>query len=120
MKRKRATKSEPKRSEVISFRVTPEEYARMQSGAMKAGLSVNDYARRQSIKGKVLNFPAPRPMDTATLMQLKRIGTNLNQIARAVNSDLPLPPEFRQVCTVIENAVMKAVDHDNAIAQKGG
>lgn len=120
MKRKRATKLEPKRSEIISYRVTPEEYLRLQLTADSAGMSVNEFARNQAVKGKVLISEQPRPMDTATLIQLKRIGTNLNQIARAVNSDLPLPLEFRRVCTIIEDAVMKAIDHDNSIAQKSG
>lgn len=38
--------------------------------------------------------PAQQPADPDTLEQLKRIGNNLNQIARSVNSGLP--PDAKQ------------------------
>lgn len=113
---RRAKKDEPKRSQFLGLRLTDEEYIRLLKAADQAGMSVSEYARRQLASGKVVVRNEPAPIDHETFMQLRRIGTNLNQIAHAVNSDLPLPPEFRKVCTVIEDVVMRVVNHDRQSA----
>ena len=74
----------------ITIRLTPEERAKVDAAAERAGLTTGSYAR-----GVILGAPAPRQVrrppierrELARLLgQVGHIGSNLNQIARAANS----------------------------------
>jgi hypothetical protein len=80
------------RTASILVRLTPEERAAAEAAASRAGLSVASYAR-----GQMLGGPPPRaarrpPVEkeqlARILAQLGKIGSNLNQIARASNMGL--------------------------------
>ncbi len=83
------------RQKSIGFRANEEEYAQLKADAERAGLTLSDYAR-----STLLNAPVPRqvkrpPIEVQTLAalqgQIGRIGNNINQIARLMNSGL-IPP----------------------------
>lgn len=85
------------RTEVIFARVTPDEKAAFLARADRAGMATAAFMRAVAI-----GDPGPRarrrpPVDHVAIRQLLgelgRVGNNLNQIARAVNSgeDINLP-----------------------------
>ncbi len=95
----------PRRTETIAFRVTPEDRARFEEAASEAGLSLSTFLtsltdRRldrlrthlDEIRAtQAYQEPAGRqPVPPELLAELRRIGNNINQIAHAVNSGLPV------------------------------
>lgn len=70
------------RDKHVSFRVTPEEKERILRLAEVDGMSVGDFLRSQLNTPRVRNTKAEREK----ILQLARIGNNLNQIARWANT----------------------------------
>lgn len=79
-------KKEPheKRDEVIRARVTAAEKAYVAQQARAANLDPAEYIRRRAL-GFVVT-PSNSAADAALISELNRIGVNVNQLARAVNS----------------------------------
>lgn len=78
-----ADRKEPKQ---ISFRVSEEEYQRLASMAEEFGLSVTAFckAKAQGAKMKAPKINKQRALEIAS--ELRRIGGNVNQIAKRINS----------------------------------
>jgi hypothetical protein len=68
-------------------RVTAAELGLVEGQAAAAGLDMAAYVRRCVLGQRVA--PARTAADDALLLELNRVGVNLNQIARALNSDRP-------------------------------
>lgn len=89
------------RSAVIRFRLTVSERERLLARAESAGVPLTDFARallldetRQPSKGlDVLRTPKTPPSH-AYMVELIRLGNNLNQIARAVNQGSDTPKDW--------------------------
>ena len=64
-------------------RVTAAELAHVQKQADHAGLSVTDYLRTLALGQQVK--PRKTKLEASLLVELNRIGVNLNQIAHAAN-----------------------------------
>lgn len=84
------------RAKLAGMACTAEERAQLEAAAERAGLTVSAYMRHQC-----LGTPGPRavrrpPVERAALAQLLaqlgKVGSNLNQIARALNSDRQVLP----------------------------
>ncbi len=99
------------------IRWTEEEWANVSGKADKAGLAVAAFARAAT-----LGDPGPRaqrrpPADHKVLRQLLgeagRIGNNVNQIARAMNSgeraSIPNTQDAINACLDIRNAIYEAL-----------
>jgi hypothetical protein len=88
---RRRTHPDAPRSRVISIRIKEADYERLKLNAAWLKLTVSGLAERLVTKGgiKVLASDLPAPLDPALMAELKRVGNNLNQIAHAVNSNLP-------------------------------
>jgi len=78
------------RNKHLTIRLTPEERALIEAAADRAGLTAGSYARNV-----LMGAPTPRqvrrpPVERAELArllaELGRIGSNVNQIARALNT----------------------------------
>lgn len=67
------------------IRLTPAEELRVRMNAAAAGLSVAEFGRRRLL-GLVVTPPASKA-DAALLMEVNRIGVNVNQLAFAYNAD---------------------------------
>ena len=77
-------KNKVERSIQIHFRVTQKEYKTIKEKAAESGLSISEFSRRILMDGKVLAAP---PVDFYTLLwQIKRIGSNLDQLLRKLNT----------------------------------
>jgi hypothetical protein len=82
-----------KRDVILPIRLTAEEFAIIEHDAERAGLTRSSYVR-----SVVLNAPVPRGGKRPhihreelgkLLGHIGKIGSNLNQIARAANSNIP-------------------------------
>ena len=95
MARRRTHQSAP-RSKQVLIRLTPDEYLRRAVDARKADLTVSGLCERLVCEGKVESGSGSghRPMDPAVFAELRRIGNNANQIAHALNSNLPPDVQF--------------------------
>ncbi len=82
------------RSKTVTIRLTPDEHLRCTIDARRAGLSVSGFCERLVCDGKVEATRGPEPMDPALLQELRRIGNNVNQVAHALNSNLPPDVQF--------------------------
>ena len=69
----------------VGVRVTEAEAEELQERAQDARLSVGAYLRRRGL-GQRVRMAAERRLGAAELRELNRIGVNLNQMARAMNS----------------------------------
>lgn len=73
-----------KRDVVIKFRVTPEERKLIESKMSQLGTTnMAAYLRKMSIDGYVIKLDIPELREM--IAQLRKIGNNINQIAKRVN-----------------------------------
>ena len=79
---KKAEKAKEPRSEILRFRVTPEERIKIERKALSSYRTVSTYLRDCSLGKRIVVTPG---ID-ALISELRRVGNNLNQIARVVNS----------------------------------
>lgn len=68
-------------------RLTDAELLHIEAQAAAAGLGLAEYVRRCVLGRRV--DPARPVADDQLLLELNRVGVNLNQIARALNADRP-------------------------------
>ena len=85
-----------KRNKTLTVRLTEKERNRIISNAMKAGLNTTDYIVKLSLETPIHVAEDVKPM----LLELKRIGNNLNQITTKINSGAFTSYNFDEV---IEN-----------------
>ena len=81
-KNEKAGKAKETRSEILRFRVTPEERAKIEHKALSSYRTVSTYLRDCALEKSIVVMPDVNNLIT----ELRRLGNNLNQIARAVNS----------------------------------
>ena len=103
---KKAT--EEARNVFIGVRLRADELAEIDARAERAGMNRSDYVREMALKGRV-KVEQNRRLDPATVMELKRIGVNLNQLVRKTHIRDELPPGLPDLCEQIEAVVMEAV-----------
>lgn len=81
-----ANKSRPKQ---ISFRVSEEEYEQLKKKIDESGKNQQEYILSCVLEQSIMNTDGMKEL----LPELKRIGNNLNQIARRCNEGGFLPSE---------------------------
>lgn len=101
--RPRKAKSEQRSAWIPPVRVTDAERHHADELAAKAGISLQEFCRR-AYQGIRITAPRQRA-DDALLVELNRIGVNLNQIARAVNRGRGLPDDFPEVLAELRSAI---------------
>ena len=82
---------EERRTRTVGVRVTEAEAEELQERAQAARLSRGAYLRRRGGLGQRVRMAAERRLGAAELRELNRIGVNLNQMARAMNSGAGAP-----------------------------
>ncbi len=88
MARRRTHEAAP-RSKTVTIRLTPDEHFRRSIDARKSGLSVSGLCERLICDGKVEAAPGYLKLEPTVFAELCRIGNNVNQIAHALNGNLP-------------------------------
>lgn len=86
-------KENRKRNVTLTIRVTKEERNAIIAKALEAGLNVTDYILAANASAVISPPPDLKPV----LGALKRIGTNINQIAAKVNSGVAYVPGLEDV-----------------------
>ena len=86
-------KENRKRGVTLTIRVTREEKNAIIAKALAAGLNVTDYILAANAGAMI----SPPPDLSPLLRELKRIGTNINQIAAKVNSGVAYVPGLEDV-----------------------
>lgn len=82
-----------RRSEQVKTRFTLAEIDHLRANANKAGLTLADYVRRCSLQMRVVEKSGGA--GPQVINELVRIGNNLNQIAKALNTHRqPIPPDL--------------------------
>jgi len=101
------------RDQRVSFRLTLEELLTLRQRAARASQSLSDYARAAALGAAARTRPngrLPFAMEPASFHQIRRLGVNLNQIARRLNAqDLPAPAELPSLLADIQAALRKAL-----------
>ena len=98
---------EERRARTVGVRVTEAEAEELQERAQGARLSVGAYLRRRGL-GQRVRLGAERRLGAAELRELNRIGVNLNQMARALNSGaVSSPAETQAVVERVGELVAK-------------
>jgi hypothetical protein len=110
------------RNRLIHFRCTDHERAAIKAVAEEAGFSVGALLRLLALGDAgpraVRRPPAERAELTRILGQIGKIGSNVNQIAKAIHTTRNLPSwselaEIKADITTLRAAVLKALGHDN-------
>lgn len=98
---------------VISVRLTIFERAGVEAKAAQSGLTLSDYCRRAILGHRITASTEPQRVNTEALVELNRVGVNLNQIARVANRGEPLPRSFAETLSAVLVAVERlAAGHD--------
>lgn len=97
------------RDTVVSVRLTSFERAGVEAKAALSGLSLSGFCRRAILGHRVTASTEPQQLNAEALVELNRIGVNLNQIARAANRGEPLPRLFGQTLSVVEAVIERLV-----------
>jgi len=110
-------KSDQRREQQLNVALRGDELAELQARANACGMRLVDYARAALLDRRVaahaVGVPRHSMLDRLVFEQWKRVGNNLNQIARNFNAGgLPNPPELKDALRAyieIRNAIFKAL-----------
>jgi hypothetical protein len=97
----------------VIFRLTEAEYAQLETLAGRAGLRVNELARRLTQRGRHrLVIQTTRRHDPAFIAQVKRLGANLNQIVKRAHLREFVSPKVEEVCDEIQRIILAAANDE--------
>lgn len=111
-----------RRNKRLLVRLDQKELTEIEAGAEAAGLTLASFARQKILSGPARKPSRRAPVDAALLAkalgELNRVGSNLNQIARALNSgddhhhlsDLPAALAVYRGTVML---IMRALGHDS-------
>lgn len=86
-------KENRKRDKTLTIRLTESEKANIEKKAAKAKMNLTEYIIAASNKSKIKVAEDTKPL----LVELKRIGNNINQIAMKINSGAVSSYNFTEV-----------------------
>ena len=89
-------KEKRKRDKTLTIRLTESEKMMIEKKASKAKLNLTEYIISVSSKSKISVAEDTKPL----LMELKRIGNNINQIAMKINSGVVSSYNFDEVISM--------------------
>ena len=91
--------ADAKKTKALLLRLTPDEFALLKEQSEHTGRSMSDLIRAAWKKMKIVELP---PSDfSETVVQLRRIGSNLNQLNRTANAGEVNIPEIREALSEI-------------------
>tara|TARA_R110002012_G_scaffold300941_1_gene500986 strand:+ start:9564 stop:9911 length:348 start_codon:yes stop_codon:yes gene_type:complete len=99
----------------VNVRMTTDDYLKVSVSAETIGLSIAEYIRRIITK-KPLPKKRVSPSDRKLFVELSRVGNNLNQIAKVVNSGIRDPfsihRQLEEVKTVLQYLKSNITNND--------
>lgn len=88
-----------KKDITFRMRMTPDEYEKLKAQSERTGQTMSSVMRSAWKRLKIVELP---PADfTETVTQLRRIGSNLNQLTRAANMGEVHIPQIQEVLNEI-------------------
>ena len=91
--------ADAKKTKAMLLRLTPDEFALLKEQSERTGRSMSDVIRAAWKKMKIVELP---PADfQETVVQLRRIGSDLGQLTRAANAGEINIPEIRETLSEI-------------------
>lgn len=91
--------ADAKKTKALLLRLTPDEFALLKEQSERTGRSMSDIIRAAWKKMKIVELP---PADFfETVVQLRRIGSDLGQLNRASNAGEINIPEIKSVLSEI-------------------
>ena len=91
--------ADAKKTKSLLLRLTAKEYTRLKQQSVRTGRTQSDIIRSAWKKMKIIELP---PADFAeTVVQIRRIGNNLNQLTRLANAGEVKIPEIKSVLSEI-------------------
>ena len=87
------------RGEYLHIRVSKEEKDKIANIAKKLGVSLSTYTRKSLLRERITS-----KTDIQTMFEIKKIGVNLNQLAKHINT-LPLDEEIVRSLSNIDNYI---------------
>ena len=88
---RRSLEASQRRSAHLRVRLTLAEEARLHELANRSGMSFADFTRRRVLDGKV-TVQRTRRLAPEALAEVRKIGINVNQIARRMNQEVRVWP----------------------------
>ncbi len=89
------------RDVILKVRLTFEEFAKLKEQSKRTGRTMSDIFRAAWKKMKIVELPSAD--FTETVIQLRRLGNNLNQLTRAANEGNVLVPQIKNALGEISN-----------------
>lgn len=88
----------------IHFRVSKNEYDIIKEKSVEAGLSISEYARRSLMGYKIVSTP---PIEfNEMIREIKRVGSNLNQVQYKLNATgIAHPLELKRCANRIREVI---------------
>lgn len=101
-----------KRTESVRVSLSPVEFAALNAKADAGETNVTAFVRAAAL-GKPVTVQKSTTPDFATRDELRRIGVNLNQIAKAMNAGKAVPPAvLTSVCEKLDVLFDQWLNHD--------
>ena len=101
-------------TESVRVSLRPADLARLQAKADKAETTVTDFVRASALGQKFVVVESDAP-DFDTVEQLRRIGVNLNQIAKAMNAQKTVPPSaLTTACETLQTLLTRWIVDDTS------
>jgi hypothetical protein len=98
-----------KRAQVMQARVSPAEHAEILLRAAKASVSPSEFLRRSALSVEVV-VQQGGPSDFETADQLRRIGVNLNQLARVANKTGYMPDGLEEALAKVDQLLDRMIE----------
>lgn len=103
-----------RRTERVDVRVSPLELAQLQEKATTAKTTAADFVRASALEQSFTVVQSTAP-EFATRDELRRIGVNLNQIAKALNArQQALPASLVSCCEKLDILFDQWLNHDHS------
>lgn len=88
-----------------TVRCTSTELSNLRDMSQKAQMTLSEFIRQKSLKGKIVIKKSANPMNFSLIHELNKIGTNLNQIAKKANSTGEISTSIKMVNEKIEQVL---------------
>jgi hypothetical protein len=100
----------------LNARVTPAELAQVEGQASAAGISASEFVRRAALGLRIT--PRRTQVENAAVVELIRVGNNLNQMARATNSGRsPMAAELRHALGELQTVLRRLTHRSESAAE---
>lgn len=107
--------AQSKRDRQLNIALHQSEVEALKARAEERGMRLVDYARAKLLTMRAASAAVvlPSKLERLNLEQLKRIGNNLNQIARQLNAlGQVVPEELTDTLHAVRHLLSSAADHD--------